>query len=156
MTKILQTFSDRLYAFAEKTGRKLHLEIEPGRWLVAHGGCLLSRIVDIVDTGSEGHRFLKTDTGMNDFLRASIYGAQHKIKVLNDNPVQVEYVVVGHNCETGDILTTAPHDPERIEARLLNKARIDDLLMVRDTGAYCASFSTKGYNDFPAAKEIVI
>lgn len=37
--------------FAEKTGRKLHLEIEPGTFLVANSGALMTEIIDIVDTG---------------------------------------------------------------------------------------------------------
>ncbi|MBP9761631.1 diaminopimelate decarboxylase, partial [Candidatus Saccharibacteria bacterium] len=44
---------------------------------------------------------------MNDIARPGMYGAQHQIAVLNDATVSVHYVVVGHNCETGDILTPA-------------------------------------------------
>ncbi|HZO75981.1 MAG TPA: hypothetical protein VFB60_27535 [Ktedonobacteraceae bacterium] len=40
--------------FVSTAGRRLQLEMEPGRWLAAHSGCLLTEIVDIVDTGSEG------------------------------------------------------------------------------------------------------
>src|SRR5690606_31087165 len=130
--------------------------IEPGTWLVAHAGCLVTEIVDIVDTGREGYNFLRTDTGMNDFLRPAIYGAQHQIRVLNDSKEQENYLVVGHNCETGDIITPAPGDPEGIEPRLLNRADIGDLLLIEDTGAYCYSFSVTGYNSYPSAKPIFI
>jgi len=156
MPHITQLFAQKLSGFAEKTGRQLRLEIEPGRWLVAHGGVLITEVVDIVDTGKDGYIFLRTNTGMNDFLRAAMYGAQHHIEVLNDASEQAGYVVVGHNCETSDILTPAPHDPEGILPRKLRRANIADLLAIYDTGAYCASMSTKGYNAFPAAKEIFI
>ncbi|HEY4161380.1 MAG TPA: diaminopimelate decarboxylase [Candidatus Saccharimonadales bacterium] len=156
MPHIFELFGQKLSGFAQKTGRQLRLEIEPGRWLVAHGGVLITEVVDVVDTGKDGYTFLRTNTGMNDFLRAAMYGAQHRIKVLNDAAEQAEYIVVGHNCETSDILTPAPHDPEGILPRQLQRANIGDLLAVYDTGAYCASMSTKGYNAFPTAKEIFI
>lgn len=156
MPHVAELFSQKLTEFAEKTGRQLRLEIEPGRWLVAHGSVLLTEIVDIVDTGNNGYTFLRTNTGMNDFMRPAMYGAQHRLTVLNDATEQAEYVAVGHNCETGDILTPAPGDPEGISPRHLNKARIGDLLAIHDTGAYCASMSAKGYNAFPEAKEIFI
>ena len=47
-------------SFFEETGRKLHLEIEPGTFLVANVGSLLCSVQDIVSTaGEEGHTFIK-------------------------------------------------------------------------------------------------
>ncbi len=156
MQEIAAVFSEKLTVFASTTGRRLQLEMEPGRWLVAHSGCLLTEIVDIVDTGSDGFTFLRTNTGMNDFLRPALYGAQHEIQVLNDRPERIAYVVVGHTCETSDILTPAPHEPERLFPRLLSKARIGDLLMIADTGAYCAAMCAKGYNAFPQTPAVFV
>jgi diaminopimelate decarboxylase len=85
-----------------------------------------------------------------------MYGAQHNIKVLNDEPKQKDYIVVGHNCETGDILTPAPGNPEAIAERRLNIARIGDVVAVYDTGAYGRYFAVSGYNSFPSAKEYCI
>lgn len=156
MTEVAKVLSDELRAFADKTGRKLHLEIEPGTWLVAHAGVLLTEVVDIVDTGADGHTFLRLNTGMNDIIRPSMYGAQHKIEVLSDNTEMMEYVIAGHNCETGDILTPAPSDPEGLEPRTLSKVKIGDIVAIHDTGAYCASFAVHRYNSYPSAKEIFI
>jgi diaminopimelate decarboxylase len=156
MTEIAAVFAAELSAFANTTGRKLHLEIEPGTWLVAHAGVLLAEVADIVDTGADGHTFLRLNTGMNDIIRPSMYGAQHEIEVLNEAHEQAEYVIVGHNCETGDILTPAPGDPEGLEPRLLSQAAIGDLVAIYDTGAYCRSFAVHGYNSFPSAKEIIL
>jgi diaminopimelate decarboxylase len=156
MNEVAKVFSDELNAFADRTGRKLHLEIEPGTWLVAHAGVLLTEVVDVVDTGADGHTFLRLNTGMNDIIRPSMYGAQHKIEVLSDNTETAEYVIVGHNCETGDILTPAPGDSEGLEPRTLNKAKIGDFVVIHDAGAYCASFAVHGYNSYPSAKEIFI
>jgi diaminopimelate decarboxylase len=145
MRKVARVFAEQLEAFAKETGRELKLEIEVGRWLVAHAGILLSEVDDIVDTGKDGHTFLRLNTGMNDIIRPAMYGAQHRIEVLNDSTEKADYVVAGHNCETSDILTPAPGDPESIAPRTMNKA-----------GAYCATFSTTGYNAFPSAKELLV
>jgi diaminopimelate decarboxylase len=84
-----------------------------------------------------------------------MYGAQHRIDILSDATQHKEYVVVGHNCETGDILTPAPADPEGLEPRTMRQAQIGDIAIIRDTGAYCASFAVHGYNAFPAAQELL-
>jgi diaminopimelate decarboxylase len=156
MQEIAQVFSTELQAFANETGRQLHLEIEPGTWLVAHGGVLIAEVADIVDTGADGHTFLRLNTGMNDIIRPSMYGAQHAIEVLNEAAETEEYVVVGHNCETGDILTPAPGDPEGIESRMLHRAQIGDKVVIYDAGAYCRSFAVHGYNSYPSAAEILV
>lgn len=156
IAQIVQAFSDRLEVFAGDTGRELSLEIEPGTWLAAHCGVLLAEIVDVVDTGRDGHTFLRLNTGMNDILRPSMYGAQHTIRVLNDMETTDEYVVVGHNCETGDILTPATGDPEGIAPRMLRTATIGDVVAIYDTGAYCRSMSAHGYNSYPSAQEYMI
>ncbi len=153
---VAEVFADKLSQFANETGRKLHLEIEPGTWLVAHSGTLLSEVVDMVDTGRAGFNFLRLNTGMNDILRPSLYGAQHMIEVFSDEEDKELYVVVGHNCESGDILTPEKGNPEIIEPRLLNKAEIGDIVAIRDVGAYCQSMSAKGYNAFPLTKHVLI
>lgn len=155
MPAVAAVFTGQLEEFALKTGRKLRFEVEPGTWLVAHAGTLLAEISDIVDTGADGHTFLRLNTGMNDIIRPSMYGAQHQIDVLNDAADEEDYIVVGHNCETGDILSPAPGDPELIESRRLKRTQIGDVVAIRDAGAYCASFATKGYNAFPNAQELM-
>lgn len=156
MSLVLGQFAKQLKIFHENTGRKIHLEIEPGTWLVAHAGTLLAEVVDVVDTGKNGHTFLRLNTGMNDLIRPAMYGAQHRIEVLNSNSHQQEYIVVGHNCETGDVLTPAPGDPEGLAPRRLKKASIGDIVAIYDTGAYGASFAVHDYNSFPSAKEILV
>lgn len=156
MQQISAIFADKLADFAKETGRELRLEIEPGTWLVAHAGVLLAQIDDIVDTGAEGYTFLRINTGMNDFLRPAMYGAQHAIQVINRNADEGQYVVTGHSCETSDILTPMLGDPEHIEPRKMRKASIGDPITIADTGAYCASMSTKMYNAFPSAVEVFV
>ena len=156
MGEIVAIFTEELRKFRQSTGREIHLEIEPGTWLVANSAVLLAEIVDIVDTGANGYTFLKLNTGMNDLLRPTLYGAQHSITVLNDAKTQKDYVVVGHNCETGDILTPAPGQPEEIAPRKLNEAKIGDIVAIGGVGAYGAAMRAVGYNSFPSANEIFI
>lgn len=156
MVAILTMMRDKLADFRTRTGRTISLEIEPGTYLVAHAGVLVAAVDDIVDTGSSGHTFLRLNTGMNDFLRSTLYGARHRIEVVSDTDIEKEYIVVGHNCESGDILTPAPGNPEELEPRRLKQAAIGDEVRIYDTGAYCASMRARGYNSFPGATEMMV
>ncbi len=146
----------KLIEFLKTTGRKIHLEIEPGTYFIAHAGVLVAHIDDIVATGKEGYTFLRLNTGMNDFLRSTLYGAQHRIAVINNSIAIKKYVVVGHNCESGDILTPVLGNPEEIEVRELAEAHIGDEVRIYDCGAYCASMRARGYNSFPDALEVMV
>lgn len=146
-------------AFAKEYGRELHLEVEPGTYLVANAGAIVSRVMDIVDTGEGGTRFLKLDTGMTDILRPSLYGAQHPITILplRERPTaEAEFMVVGHCCESGDILTPAPGDPEQLGPRLLTEPELGDLAIIDGAGAYCSSMCSKNYNAFPESAEVLL
>jgi diaminopimelate decarboxylase len=156
MSDIFKTFSEKLLAFKAETGRALQIEIEPGTYFIAYAGTLVATIDDIVDTGKFGHTFLRLNTGMNDFLRTTLYGAQHRLEVINDETEEQPYIVVGHNCESGDIFTTEKGDPESVEPRMLKRARIGDTVHIYDVGAYCASMRAKGYNSFPDAIEVMV
>ena len=105
-------------AFRERDGRALHLEIEPGTFLVANAGVIVASCVDVVDTGADGYTFAKLDAGMPEITRPSLYGAQHPIDVLARGREQAAVVFVGPCCESGDILTPAPGDPEALAPAL--------------------------------------
>ncbi len=140
-----------------ETGRRIHLEIEPGTFTVANAGALVTTIQDIVTTGQAGYTFLKLDAGMTDILRPSLYGAQHPIVVLSSRPGRSQAaVVVGHCCESGDLLTPAPGQPESLMPRELDYATPGDLCVIEGAGAYCAGMSTKNYNSFPEAPEVLL
>jgi diaminopimelate decarboxylase len=78
--------------------------------------------------------------------------------VHNDLPESstAEYVVVGHCCESGDLFSCAPGEPETLKTRLLKTSRIGDLVTIEGSGAYCSGMSTKNYNSFPEAAEVLI
>ena len=127
--------------FAARTGRKLHFEIEPGTFLLANCAAVISTVQDMCDTGKDGYKFIKLDSGMTDILRPSIYGAQHPVSILSAKPEKKteKYIVVGHCCESGDILTPAAGDPEALNPRPMKKAKIGDLCVIGGCGAYCSS-----------------
>lgn len=145
-------------AFAQESGRKLRLEIEPGTFLVANAGALLSTVQDVVSTGENGYDFIKLNSGMTELLRPSIYGAQHPIALVQISPAPAtkEYVVVGHCCESGDILTPAPGDPELLATRQLPTAAIGDFCVIDGAGAYASGMTPKHYNSYPEAPEVLL
>jgi diaminopimelate decarboxylase len=115
---------------------------------------------DKVDTGKEGYTFIKTDTGMSEILRPTLYGVQHVINAVaheGELPEEQEaVVVVGHSCESGDILTPTPGDAEGVDRISLPRLNIGDYLVIEDCGAYCASMCAVNYNSFPQAAEVLI
>lgn len=151
-TKVSEAISD----FAARIHRQIQLEIEPGTYLTANAGSILARIEDITET--DRHKFLKLDTGMDMIIRPSYYGAEHRMEVIpkEPRPETEEYIVVGHCCESGDLLTPEPGNGDVPKPRTLQKAEIGDLFVIEGAGAYCASMAAKGYNSFPAAKELLL
>jgi diaminopimelate decarboxylase len=147
---------DELLAFRARDGRALHLELEPGTFLVANAGFVVATVVDVVDTGRGGYLFAKLDTGMTEVTRPSLYGAQHPIHVLADGRDEVDTVFVGPCCESGDILTPAPGDPETLGPRRGPRPRIGDLVVIGGAGAYCAAMSTLNYNSYPQSPEVML
>jgi len=141
--------------FERRTGRRLHVEIEPGTYLVANAGVVVATCIDVVDTGASGYRFAKLDAGMTEVTRPALYGAQHPVQVLATARPEASVVFVGPCCETGDILTPAPGDPEALGPRDVPRPEIGDLVLIGGTGGYCASMSAVNYNSYPAAPEVL-
>ena len=159
LEKIGQCIAADLVEFNQKHGRKLMLEIEPGTFLVANAGALICTVIDVVDTGKQGYQFLKVDSGMTDVVRPSMYGAQHPIFVVPSEAETrgtAEYLVAGHCCESGDVLTPEPGNPEGLKTRILTEARIGDAVVVGGSGAYCSAMSSKNYNSFPEIAEVML
>lgn len=142
-------------------GRKLKLEIEPGTFLVANAGCIISTVTDIVKTPL--HSFVKLNTGMTEILRPTLYGAQHPLYLLSkaqtieqDRLPSQRYVFVGHCCESGDLISCAPGAPETIVEREMPRIEPGDLIAIGGAGAYCSAMSSKNYNSFPEAAEVML
>ncbi|HEX6834509.1 MAG TPA: diaminopimelate decarboxylase [Rudaea sp.] len=128
--------------FADFGGR---LIFEPGRFLVADAGVLLTRVIRI-KRGS-GRDFLIVDAAMNDLVRPSLYEAWHAIEPVTKTPrPTARYDVVGPVCESSDTFG---------RARELPRCEPGDLLMIRTTGAYGSSMEST-FNSRPHATEVLL
>ena len=130
-------------------GLGLRLVIEPGRWLVAPAGVLLSRVVRVKRSGGDQPPFVVLDAAMNDLLRPSLYEAWHGVVPLGAasaaRPAQAAHLV-GPVCETGDTLA---------RDRRLPALREGDRVAILDTGAYGAVMSST-YNARPLAAHAMV
>jgi diaminopimelate decarboxylase len=137
-----------------KLGRPVKLEIEPGRYLVAEAGVLVSEVRAVKDQGE--NRFVLVDAGFCDLMRPAMYGSYHRIDVLPADcaaRAQRPTVVAGPLCESGDVFTQ--DEGGLVRTRDLPEARVGDLLVLHDTGAYGASMSSN-YNTRPLIAEVLV
>lgn len=146
--------SAEIRQFYERTGRRIQLEVEPGTFLVANSGWLIAKVIDIVSTPL--YTFIKLDSGMTEIMRPTMYGSQHPITILPKRSTTQLYVVVGHCCESGDLLTLDNADTSLISPRMLTQAEINDFCVIGGAGAYCSSMSAKNYNSYPEAAEVLL
>lgn len=126
-------------------GRNLRLFFEPGRFLVAESGCLLTRVLYRKEPGHKN--FVIVDAAMNDLARPALYDAHHPIWPVRKSAAR-DYVadVVGPICESGDYLAKARHLP---------RPKAGDLWAVMAAGAYGFSMSSQ-YNTRPRAAEVLV
>jgi diaminopimelate decarboxylase len=138
--------------------RPLRLEIEPGRYYVAPGCALITRVADIKTTRTNekgrGAKFAMVDAGFVDLVRPAMYGSFHRIELVGTpdptGPLE-EYVVAGPLCESGDIFTQ--DDAESLVPRSLPTLEPGDLLALRDAGAYGYTMSSN-YNSIGRAPQL--
>lgn len=145
--------------FAEETGRELHLELEPGTFIMSNSGSIVTSVIDVVSTGSDGHRFVKIDGGLTEVIRPSYYGSPHPlVSVPAEGPLRAEvedYCVAGHCCIAGDVLTTRHGEVEELEPHPLARTEAGDYLVVERGGGYCSSMSLRNFNSYPDAPEVL-
>ena len=136
------------YAQALRTvleGFEVQLLLEPGRFLVAQAGALISRVLYTKQNGAK--HFVITDAAMNDLIRPALYKAHHEIVpvVRSQRPACVADIV-GPVCESGDFFA---HDRETPELRS------GDLVALLDAGAYGMSLASH-YNTRVHPAEVLI
>lgn len=147
---------EKIENFYKETWRKIHLELEPGKYLVINSCNVICKVVDIVDTWVGWYKFVRTNSGMTEMPRVPMYGVQEPIIAVNNSLETEKYVIVWHCCESWDVITTKLYDQEVIEERELPKLSVWDILVVEWTWAYNSSMSMKNYNSFPEAGEVMI
>ena len=140
---------------ASHLGHEVHLELEPGRYLVAEAGVLLTEVRATKHQG--GQHFTLVDAGFSDLMRPSMYGAFHGMSLIpadgDESRSRRATVVAGPLCESGDVFTQG--EGGVVHTRDLPEARVGDLLVLHDAGAYGASMSSN-YNSRPLIAEVLV
>jgi diaminopimelate decarboxylase len=133
--------------------RSLGLEVEPGRYLVAESGVLLTEVR--ATKRSDAFAFALVDAGFHNLPRPLLYGAYHEISALGraQGEPLVPQVVAGPLCEAADVFTQDEHG--ELEPRALPPLAAGDLLCIHDAGAYGASMASN-YNSQPFAAEVLV
>ena len=123
---------------------KLEIWLEPGRFIVARAGVLVTCVTQIKGKGDIC--YVGVGTGMNSLLRPALYGAYHEIVNLSrlDEPATEIVNIVGPLCETGDRIGSD---------RPLPETREGDVLLIANSGAYGHVMSSR-YNLREPASEI--
>ncbi len=137
--------ADYIKAIRERVGKRdLALVFEPGRYIVANAGVLLTRVEYLKHT--EHKDFAIIDAAMNDLIRPALYQAWMGVSpVVPREGEGRAYDLVGPICETGDFLG---------KDRVLNLAE-GDLLAVQSAGAYGFVMSSN-YNTRGRCAEILV
>lgn len=124
----------------------LELHLEPGRYIVADAGVLLTRVLYTKNNG--GVNYAIVDAAMNDLIRPALYGARHTPTLVGAKRAgnSLLYELVGPVCESGDFLAH--------EAELPPLAR-GALIAFEHAGAYGMSMASN-YNTRPRAPEVMV
>ncbi len=137
-------YADQILRATE--GLRMHLLLEPGRFLVAQAGCLLTTVLNVKKNGEK--TFVIADAGMNDLIRPALYQAHHRIVPLQE-PVGADLAVVdivGPVCESGDFFA---------RDRMLTAVQPGDVLAILDAGAYGMTLASN-YNSRPRPAEVLV
>lgn len=139
---------------AQEFGHPVSLEIEPGRYLSAEAGFLITEIRAVKKMGEK--LYYLVDAGFNNLARPIMYGAYHPISIARRDGKTTDLVpaiVGGPLCESGDIFTQ--EEGGFVCSRQLPQAEVGDLLIIECAGAYGFVMSSN-YNSKPFAAEVMI
>ena len=143
--KAVEAYAKALTSSLARLRDGVTLILEPGRFLAAQAGLLLTRVLYVKKNRKK--TFVITDAGMNDLIRPTLYQAYHEIVPVTPRPGRKHLVdVVGPVCESGDFFA---------RDRLLPELRTGDLVAILDAGAYGSSL-TSNYNSRPRPAEVLI
>ena len=123
-------------AFSSEYGKNVQLQIEPGRYVVAECGYLLSEVQNIKETPL--YTFALLNTGFNHNPRPAMYGSYHPLEVVTKDGrpcgPEKDYVVAGYLCESGDVFTRDEHGS--LLPRTLPELQLGDIVVMGLVGAY--------------------
>jgi diaminopimelate decarboxylase len=129
---------------------EITLILEPGRFLVAESGVLLTAVTAVKENPK--YTFVGVDTGFNHFVRPALYNAYHEIvkvgpsESVSESQEIREVTVCGDICESADIFA---------RNRNLPPLREGDLLAILNAGAYGFSMASE-YNSRPLPAEVLV
>jgi diaminopimelate decarboxylase len=139
----------------DRFGHRIRLEIEPGRYLTAEAGYVVTEIRAVKRQGNR--KYLLVDAGFNTLARPVLYGSYHPMSICPadrvDPDVCEEVAVGGPLCESGDIFTQV--DGGFVTTRALPYAGVGDLLVIEIAGAY-GFVMASNYNSKPLPAEVLI
>jgi len=138
--------TDKMLSKFKTTWPDLELWIEPGRFLVAESGVLLSKVTQTKQKGPK--MFVGVDAGMHNLIRPPLYGAYHQIVNLSkvNEPEAIVADIVGPICESGDVLGYG---------RKLPVCEENDVFLIATAGAYGKAMSSN-YNLRGEINEIIL
>jgi diaminopimelate decarboxylase len=136
-------------------GHRIRLEIEPGRYLTAESGYLVTEVRAVKKQG--GRKYVLVDAGFNTLARPVLYGSYHPMSLCPADGAaaqEVEEVAVGGPlCESGDIFTQT--DGGFVATRALPRAAVGDYLVIEIAGAY-GFVMASNYNSKPLPAEVLV
>ena len=153
VARFVAAWSQERAELERELGRALRVEVEPGRYLVAECGALLTEVRGTKRSGSVEYALV--DAGFHNLVRPAMYGSYHQISAVGraDEEHVRPTVVAGPLCESADVFTVGRGgvlEPQRLPA-----LREGDLLCVHDAGAYAFSMASN-YNTQPFAAEVLV
>ncbi len=140
----MTVINERLHSLVDTVD--VELWWEPGRFLVAECGVLLTKVTQVKE--KQGRTFIGLNTGMNSLIRPALYGAYHHIINLSKlhEPCVQRAHFVGPICESADCFGYE---------RLVPKTEVGDVVLISHVGAYGRSMSSN-YNMRAPASELSI
>lgn len=137
-------YASRIEPFVKKYNCRLI--VEPGRFIMANSGVLLTKITYIKKTPVK--TFYICDAGMNDLIRPAFYDSYHRIEPVTAPRSESLYPVdiVGPICESSDVFAKQRSMPPMEE---------DDILAIMSAGAYSFSMAST-YNSRPLPCEVLV
>ena len=143
--KIIKNKNFNIY-YTHRKKYNCKIIFEPGRSIIGNAGILVSKVIYLKHNKSK--TFVILDAAMNDLIRPALYNAKHKIIPSRKNRSRSKKTLefVGPVCETTDKFLTEKN---------FQNIKENDIVIIRDTGAYGYSLSSN-YNLRVKPAEILV
>lgn len=126
------------------------VQLEPGRYIAAEAGTLVTQVLYVKDSGHEDARtrFVIVDAAMNNLIRPALYDAYHPITLARSSTAApMPCTIVGPICESADKFATARTMPADVQA--------GDIVKIGFAGAYGMAMSSQ-YNARDRLAEVMV